>query len=711
MKKKIILLHIFFWWLVIDTGKCEIRNKSEYNKMPKVFQYDHYDDCLYGDPEREAAYCLVRVVIEPNNRSEVWKLIEKYSSNWKLDLNHAALDRGVCINNAEVVLAEFKDKNVSELIVPKFEIGFPYKIGNSAFRNIDVYQKNYSTLVDAKINKGLVENYGLRAYTEIEYCDRTNVDEFPIDNLDVAFLVILATLIVLMILSSWYDYSCKLNIGLDHYRENMPSKASMFLAAFSVIRNWYRLTSHSRDPVNRDLRFIQSVRYFTFVLILIGHACMLMQTRTAWFLEEKFRKPEIMIIVNGFQVVTTFFAISALVFTIMYIQKVRESGRKPGGLGTILIIIFRYIRLTPVYALVLLFEATWFVRLQDGPFWRRATETGLTYCRRNWWINLLYLNNYFTLDQPCMQHSWYLACDFQLSIVGVILVTLILRLPKLKLSVLTGALTITFAIPVAVIYLNGFDGVSIFSPEGRRLLFWYDVGYHKTYLPTHMHLNMCVVGVVLGFLYWKVKNSNYNLRSKRIFRIVWYLLFLLWPTLFLSGQHFYINDYPKPSVWMSIYFTVARSLWALLLCIGFFGFIYRVNKPLTRLLSIRLFEVLGRLTYGAYVVHFFIMKIMFYNVRHLDDFDAFDTSVRINATLYLSYVLSLALTLLVELPVSAIQKLLIQSIMKPTKQHNREDGNAGQTDEDQHSKGNGRINGGYVLEATFKGLPEFQQQS
>ncbi|XP_058456507.1 nose resistant to fluoxetine protein 6-like [Malaya genurostris] len=711
MKKNLVQWIIFTVWLVIGPGKCELRNKSEYNRMPKVFQYDHYDDCLFGDPGTDATYCVVRVVIQPDKHSEVWRLIEKYSSNWKLDLNHAALERGVCINNNEENRAQFIGQNISDRVLPKFEIKFPYKIDYNAFKNVDLYRLNYSTLVDSKINKDLTENYGIRGYTDIEYCDKANSDEFPIDNLDIIFLVVLATLILLMILSSWYDHSCKLSSGLDHYCEDMISKSSMILVAFSIIRNWYRLTSHSKDPLNRDLRFIQAVRYHTFILILIGHACFLEQTRTAWFIEEKFRQPEVMIIVNGFQIVTTFFAISSVVFTIMFIQKVRESGRNPGMLGMILIVVFRYIRLTPVYALVLLFQATWFVRLQDGPFWRRAAETELTYCRRNWWVNLLYLNNYYTYEQPCMQHSWYLAADFQLSILGVLLVTLILKLPQLKWPLLAAGATISFTISAIVVYWNGLDGTTIFSPESRRMMFWYDIGYQKTYLPTHMHLNMYVTGIVLGFLYWKVKDSNYNLRSNRLFRIVWYLLYILWPTLFLSGQNFYVNDYPKPSVWMAVYFAVARCLWALLLGIGFFGFVYRVNKPLTRLLNIHLFEVLGRLTYGAYVGHFFIMKIMFYNVRQLDDYTDFQVAVRIHATHFLSYVLSLALTLLVELPVSAIQKQLLVNIMKPKKRTVHRNDETGANAERQHSKRTGSVNNGFVLEATYKGLPEFPNPS
>ncbi|EAT39710.1 AAEL008518-PA, partial [Aedes aegypti] len=480
--------------------------------MPKMFEYDQYDDCLFSDPEEvQATFCLVRVVIKPDNGSELWRLIESFSSNRKLHFNHALLDRGICIGDVEEMKKRIGGENASDLVVPKFEIDFPYKIQHNPFRNADAYMSNYSEIVSIIINKDLSKRHKLKAYTEIEYCDRTGVDEFPIDHLDIAFLVILFVLLLLMFLSSCYDYRSKVGFGLNHYRENLPTRRSMLLVSFSFLRNWYRLTSRSKEPIYRDLRPMQSVRYFSFTLMLIGHASLLVLPRTAWVMEQKYRELETMIIVNGFQIISTFIVLGGFVFTVMFVQKMQETGRKPGWVEIVMITVNRYIRLTPVYGLLLLFEATWYIRLHDGPFWRRGAETELTFCRRNWWINLLYFNNYYKQEEPCMQHSWYLACDFQLSIVGLILVTAILRFPKIKVFLLAVVTSISVAIPALVVYKNAFEGVSIFSPEARRFNFWYDEGYKKTYLPTHMYLVHYLFGIISGFLYFKLKNSNCNL--------------------------------------------------------------------------------------------------------------------------------------------------------------------------------------------------------
>lgn len=78
-------------------------------------------------------------------------------------------------------------------------------------------------------------------------------------------------------------------------------------------------------------------------------------------------------------------------------------------------------RLTPVYMLLLAFNATWLVKMQDGPLWAHISDTERTFCRNNWWANLFYVNNIFTVSEPCFQHGWYLAADFQMFIVGTIM--------------------------------------------------------------------------------------------------------------------------------------------------------------------------------------------------------------------------------------------------------------------------------------------------
>lgn len=98
--------------------------------MPRVFHFDDYDECLRDDPSVPDVYCMVKAVVQPNASSPAWNVIADFSSNWKQHVNHAHLDRGLCLSGCIRLLDELERANVTQqelqsLIVPKFQIDFP----------------------------------------------------------------------------------------------------------------------------------------------------------------------------------------------------------------------------------------------------------------------------------------------------------------------------------------------------------------------------------------------------------------------------------------------------------------------------------------------------------------------------------------------------------------------------------------------------------
>lgn len=57
-------------------------------------------------------------------------------------------------------------------------------------------------------------------------------------------------------------------------------------------------------------------------------------------------------------------------------------------------IALRFLRLIPIYGLVILFMTSAFKYLGDGPIWRRLKESQEITCRENYWTNLLFINNF-----------------------------------------------------------------------------------------------------------------------------------------------------------------------------------------------------------------------------------------------------------------------------------------------------------------------------
>ncbi|EDS31994.1 conserved hypothetical protein [Culex quinquefasciatus] len=518
------------------------REVSEYYRMPKTYEYDDYDQCLSDVPVGQvAAYCLVRVVIKPDDESDRWHWIKEFSSDQKRHMNHALLDRGICIEHCKKLARELSNETRQALKVEKFDFDFPYIFDVSVFKDTPKDRERYADLVETCINYKLNKTYQLTAYTEIEVCDK-NEEPFEV-----------ALLILLMVASTLYDKRINYKRSDDHYREELTSKKKAFFASFSILRNWYRLTSRSQGNVHKMFRPLQAVRFITTVMVIMGHAVLIAgitpNSNTFWIetvlveFETLYHNIAVMILTGGTQVVQIFLTMSG--FLVAYHVLVHPGFAKK-GLGLLFLvkaIVLRYIRLTPMYAFVVLLHATWLIKLQDGPMWKRGVETERTFCRRNWWTNLLYVNNFVNADQPWFRILW------------------------------------PFVLPLAI-------------------------------------------------------------------------------ASFLLHYIFYVNDFETPSVWMSIFYPAMKYSWGICLVWFAYGVLYGNAPVLKRFLNHRIFEPLGRLAYATFLSHTFIMRLLFLNTRSPQHSNLLGMTGMVFSSVVLSYSMATFLCLSMELPVSALQKLL-----------------------------------------------------
>lgn len=84
-------------------------------------------------------------------------------------------------------------------------------------------------------------------------------------------------------------------------------------------------------------------------------------------------------------------------------------------------------RILPLYLFIILVTATIYRRFRIGPLHDRIVGVESQNCQHNWWINLLFLNNYLKTDETCVQPSWYLSADFQFYLFGMVALMVIQR--------------------------------------------------------------------------------------------------------------------------------------------------------------------------------------------------------------------------------------------------------------------------------------------
>lgn len=167
-------------------------------------------------------------------------------------------------------------------------------------------------------------------------------------------------------------------------------------------------------------------------------------------------------------------------------------------------------------------------------------------------------------------------------------------------------------------------------------------------------------------------------------------MFWLWiPLLFLnvlSGYIFFVNDFEKPAIWISVYAIIYRHVWGLGIAFILLGFGFRVGcKRITinlvleqnlsystkfvllllgilrNLMNHHVFIVLGRAAYCVFLTHAFIIRVYLGSMRS----PAFlnESTILRNATgcAFTAYAFGVLIYLVIEIPFSNLQKLIVHS--------------------------------------------------
>ncbi|EAT42065.1 AAEL006335-PA [Aedes aegypti] len=629
--------------------------------MPKMSEIDDYDQCMEDKPRGEiSTFCMVRVVIRPDNSSDLWHLIEDVSKDYKIHENHALLERGICMSKCERLVRSLPEAERQAQRVQKFPINFDYILDVPLLKDLPVYKELYSDMVDICVNYNLNANYGLKGYTEVESCDKSN-ETMQIDLLDQFCLVVIMILLMMVITSSYYDKSLNYSHDVEHYKKDLDSRRNKLLASFSILRNWHRLTYRSQSERSRELRVIQGFRFLTLFGVMWGHiyaSYFYIAIQNGLEVEKQSHELLEMLEFEGTRIVQTFFLFGAFMLSVTIMENEAKIAKAPGLLVLLKGICYRYIRLTPAHALMILITATWYPKLQDGPWWKVRAENDRSLCRETWWVNLLYINNFPV--RLCMDQTWYLGCDFQLFILGMLLLLAIIRFRRYTKSLLAMAMTAAVIWPAVVVYNSKQEGTYIDAVQYRRFFYAFDKSFTVTAASVPINLGNYLIGMITGMLYLHLRRKNFDLSQKKWSFVAWFLLVPICIGTLLLNAVFYWNDFPKPSLWMSIYFPLSMCSWGILNGIGLLGLIFGAVPMLTRVLNHPIFESLGRLTYSAYLCHLAVLRLILHSTRtpfHVNVTTMLTHTITIAV---LSYSMALVLFLLLEQPVVAILYVMFE---------------------------------------------------
>ncbi|XP_055629968.1 nose resistant to fluoxetine protein 6-like [Toxorhynchites rutilus septentrionalis] len=639
-------------------------NMSEYWQMPALFEYESFESCLRSNPD--GIFCVVKSVVKADHRSQIWRTIEKYS-RYPYQYHHNVLTRGICLERCEEVVNALSEQQRLRFLEPKFPVDFKYIINDWLLPNIESYRDQYGSLVNICQNYRLFSSYNLTAYTEIEHCTTNNSLHRETDFWDRFFFGTVVLIIIIAIASTIYDAKLAGEEDENHYRSPLQNKSNTLLTAFSLRRNVNRLTMKLKtDKVQQDFRFLEAIRVFILTTITFSHVVIglgMTTTQNPEMLERMLSRPGLQMFLSmvPFQV-DMFFAISGLLLTVHF-MRTTESKRfnfKPLWMG----VANRYLRSLPVYGMVMVFAVSVFDRLQISPSAYKIMPMVRTICRKKWWMNLLFINNYYKPEEQCLIHTWYLAADFQLFIVGLVVLMILWKYPTILRQVVVLLLAAGFLLPVLNIYFNSGDAIMLLTNKGNAFQLWYDKWFTRTYQATETHCISYFGGMLVGIIYHKMQSDDLLLAKSKLYKTLQYIVFPLTVAFCLPAPLFHLYSFSKPSVWMSLYAGIQRLVIAAFVNTTFLVLMFAERDSFfgrlrsSKLLENAFYRVLGRLGFGFYLIHMTVLKTVYGN-QH----EALRGSMGLVITVFCSgtmitYVLAAFVYILVEKPFDVILKQL-----------------------------------------------------
>ncbi|XP_020624604.1 O-acyltransferase like protein-like [Orbicella faveolata] len=178
----------------------------------------------------------------------------------------------------------------------------------------------------------------------------------------------------------------------NHQQEPvLPNVVVRFFLCFSLIQNTNRIMDTKVPP--SVISSINGMRVLSMWWVILGHTydfsrrIPVSNLLTSYDIIHRFT---FQAVGNGTYSVDSFFFLSGLL--VAYLS-LRHMEKKNGELPLFKYYFRRFWRLTPTYMFVLLFLGKLLRFLGEGPLWH--PEKFVYQCRKYWWTNLLYINNFY----------------------------------------------------------------------------------------------------------------------------------------------------------------------------------------------------------------------------------------------------------------------------------------------------------------------------
>jgi peptidoglycan/LPS O-acetylase OafA/YrhL len=455
-----------------------------------------------------------------------------------------------------------------------------------------------------------------------------------------------------------------------------PSGFYKVLVLFDIPRNVKKLFEiHDRDDTHKALRVFDGVRYLSTAWVVFGHTffvSFLIGYKNTIDVPDLVTEWKYSFLLAGPYSVDVFFFLSG--FFLNY--GLQKYFNKKGKVNKFKVFTFtfvnRYLRLLPLYLFAIIGMTYIMPFIGNGPNYEKSESVNAA-CPTYFWRNLLFIQNFFPNTQLCSPITWYLANDMQFFLLSLI-IFLILSERKVLRMIVFGLIYVITSIVSIYICLShkyrftdvahggGNDNTSFdtFYVKPWNRISPYLIGFFfcelflesPIYLKNHQNLDCEEKEGVIK------KINNFFIRSNLACSILFFIsLILINFAVFINTI---VNRYDLPMIYHALFATFNKQIFVFGMgCILHLTFLNKFTF-IRSILSIPVFSYISRVTYGIYLIHYYLLVLFFFSADS-QFYLKFGNFVFLAIGFFnMSMIISFIVTILIESPIVNGIKLLLE---------------------------------------------------
>lgn len=253
-----------------------------------------------------------------------------------------------------------------------------------------------------------------------------------------------------------------------------------------------------------DLSVVEGIKVVSTCYVIMGHVLMCISPTVVNGRDLAELKSPAFVASNLLPAfaVNSFFAITGLLTSYLLFKQNQSHTFITSPAKWISFIAYRYLRIMPMYAIVVLYTKHLARFTGSGPFWDYGTTAmgqRRTCEQESWLWTLLFGANFKAPLDHCIPSAWYLANDFQFFIITPIFLALLHKNPTLGKRLLKACIIIGFITGVYGIFNVGdvdLRSIVQLQPHGFKT---YVTNLSYSYTKPHHRIPAYLCGLLLGY--------------------------------------------------------------------------------------------------------------------------------------------------------------------------------------------------------------------